>query len=51
MAAKPKKKIVREPQPERTARQNPREPEPRTAYASPRPQPPVFLRPLFGFGF
>jgi hypothetical protein len=48
--AKPKKKIVREPQPERTARQVPPEPEPRTAFAS-RPQPPAFLRPLFGLGF
>jgi len=47
--AKPKKKIVREPQPERTAGQVPPEPEPRTAYAS-RPQPPAFLRSLFGLG-
>ena len=49
--AKPKKRIVRDPQSERTARQTPREPDPRTAYASPGPQPPAFLRPLFGFGF
>jgi hypothetical protein len=48
--AKPKRKIVRAPQSERTAR-HPSEPDPRTAYASPGPQPPSFLRPLFGFGF
>ena len=56
MVAKPKKKIVREPQSERTARQIPPEPEPRTAFASPfrrssEPPAPGFLRPLFGFGF
>jgi len=52
VVAKPKKKIVREPHPERIARQVPPEPEPRTAFASPiRPQTPSFLRPLFGLGF
>lgn len=50
VVAKPKRKIVREPQSERSARQVPREPDPRSAYAGPRP-PPAFLRPLFGFGF
>jgi hypothetical protein len=45
--AKPKKKIVRKPQPERTARSYQPEHEPRAAYGSPfRPLGP----PIFGFG-
>ena len=45
--AKPKKKIVREPPTERTARPVPPEPEPRAAFASPFRR---FGLPIFGFG-
>jgi hypothetical protein len=47
--AKPKKKIVREPLPERTARRYPPEPEPRAAFAGPPPR--RFGLPIFGFGW
>jgi hypothetical protein len=54
VVAKPRKRIVREPRSERTARHIPPEPEPRTAFAgrfrrSSEP-PPGFWRPHFGFG-
>ena len=46
-AAKPKKKIVREPQPERIVRPAPVEPGSRSAYAV-EPSVPRFLRSIFG---
>jgi hypothetical protein len=48
-AAKPKKKIVREPQPDRVAHPSRVHPDSRSAYAA-EPRPPGFLRSILGLG-